>query len=59
MIHAKDDPFVPVTPYLEHDWARHPKLRPLLPDGGGHLGFHDPLGFWHLRQIASFFDAHA
>ena len=59
MIHAKDDPFVPVTPYLEHNWSRHPKLLPLLPESGGHLGFHDPLGFWHLRQIGSFFDEHA
>ncbi|MGH8543774.1 MAG: hypothetical protein ACREX3_09125 [Gammaproteobacteria bacterium] len=23
---------------------------------GGHLGFHDPLGVWHLRQIELFFE---
>jgi hypothetical protein len=28
----------------------------LLPRSGGHLGFHDPLGVWHLRQIEAFFE---
>lgn len=56
LIHAKDDPFVPATPYLEHNWSSNPKLMPLLPDSGGHLGFHDPLGVWHLRQVAAFFE---
>jgi hypothetical protein len=55
VIHAKDDPFVPAAPYLERAWARQPKVVPLLPDSGGHLGFHDPLGVWHLRQIEAFF----
>ena len=56
LIHAQDDPFVPVAPYLEHTWSKLPKLIPLLPRSGGHLGFHDPLGVWHLRQIELFFD---
>jgi len=55
LIHAKDDPFVPVGPYLEHRWDNHPDLTVLLPKSGGHLGFHDPLGLWHLRQIGTFF----
>jgi predicted alpha/beta-fold hydrolase len=55
LIHAQDDPFVPAAPYLERDWSRLPKLTPLLPQSGGHLGFHDPLGLWHLRQIERFF----
>jgi predicted alpha/beta-fold hydrolase len=55
LIHAQDDPFVPAAPYLERDWSRLPKLTPLLPQSGGHLGFHDPLGVWHLRQIERFF----
>ena len=55
LIHAQDDPFVPVAPYLARDWSRHPKLTVLLPQSGGHLGFHDPLGLWHLRQIDFFF----
>jgi hypothetical protein len=57
LIHAKDDPFVPVGPYLQQRWSGHPHLNVLLPSSGGHLGFHDPLGLWHLRQIDSFFAA--
>jgi uncharacterized protein len=56
LIHAQDDPFVPVAPYLEQTWSKMPKLTALLPRSGGHLGFHDPLGVWHLRQIELFFD---
>lgn len=57
LIHAKDDPFVPVGPYLRQRWSGHPNLKVLLPESGGHLGFHDPLGLWHLRQIDGFFTA--
>ena len=56
LIHAQDDPFVPAAPYLEHAWSKTPRLTPLLPKSGGHLGFHDPMGVWHLRQIELFFD---
>jgi predicted alpha/beta-fold hydrolase len=56
LIHAQDDPFVPAAPYLEHAWSKAPHLTPLLPKSGGHLGFHDPMGVWHLRQIELFFD---
>jgi predicted alpha/beta-fold hydrolase len=55
LIHAQDDPFVPAASYLARDWSRQPSLTALLPQGGGHLGFHDPLGLWHLRQIHLFF----
>ncbi len=55
LIHAKDDPFVPVGPYLQERWGGHADLTVLLPASGGHLGFHDPLGLWHLRQIGDFF----
>lgn len=55
LIHAKDDPFVPVAPYLQRRWSGNPDLTVLLPKSGGHLGFHDPLGLWHLRQIGDFF----
>ena len=55
LIHAKDDPFVPVTPYLDKRWRDNAKLQLLLPKSGGHLGFHDPVGLWHLRQIGDFF----
>ena len=55
LIHAKDDPFVPVDPYFQRRWSSEPNLKVLLPKSGGHLGFHDPLGLWHLRQIGDFF----
>lgn len=55
LIHAKDDPFVPVHPYFQQRWSGHQDLKVLLPKSGGHLGFHDPLGLWHLRQIDDFF----
>jgi predicted alpha/beta-fold hydrolase len=55
LIHAQDDPFIPAAPYLARDWTRQARLTVLLPQGGGHLGFHDPLGLWHLRQIHLFF----
>jgi predicted alpha/beta-fold hydrolase len=55
MIHAKDDPFVPVRPYLESRWQDHPWLSLMLPRSGGHLGFHEPSGVWYLRQIEEFF----
>ena len=58
MIHAQDDPFVPVKPYLESRWSKHPWLTLMLPRGGGHLGFHEPSGVWYLRQIESFFAQH-
>ena len=57
LVHARDDPFVPAAAYLALDWRRLPHLTPLLPKGGGHLGFHDRAGSWHLRRIAAFFAA--
>ena len=56
LIHAQDDPFVPAAPYLKRKWSGEPHLTPMLPKSGGHLGFHDPLGLWHLRQIHAFFE---
>lgn len=55
MIHAQDDPFVPIEPYLESRWQDQPWLTLMLPRSGGHLGFHEPAGIWYLRQIEAFF----
>ena len=57
LLHARDDPIVPVTPYLAFDWSRNRRLRPALPRGGGHVGFHAANGPWHLRQIGCFFNS--
>lgn len=58
VIHARNDPWIPAAPYLQFDWKRNPKLLPLLPRGGGHVGFH-ALGHaapWHDRCTLSFFE---
>jgi predicted alpha/beta-fold hydrolase len=57
LIHALDDPWVPADPYLARDWTRNPRLMPLLPHGGGHVGFHGRGSEvpWHDRCIVQFF----
>lgn len=58
VIHARNDPWIPAKPYLEFGWQKNPKLVPLLPRGGGHVGFH-ALGHaapWHDRCIGRFFE---
>jgi predicted alpha/beta-fold hydrolase len=37
---ALDDPWIPGALYREYDWASNASLTPLLPDSGGHVGFH-------------------
>jgi predicted alpha/beta-fold hydrolase len=56
VVHARNDPWIPPDAYLSFDWKANPKLVPLLPRGGGHVGFHG-LGSvvpWHDRCIAEF-----
>ncbi|WP_425449895.1 YheT family hydrolase [Virgifigura deserti] len=57
VIHARNDPWIPIDSYLGFDWASNPKLVPLLPKGGGHVGFSGVGGkaAWHDRCIARFF----
>lgn len=59
VIHAQDDPWVPPDAYLGYDWKRNRALVPLLPECGGHVGFHgsDRGASWHDVTIARFFDA--
>jgi predicted alpha/beta-fold hydrolase len=58
VIHALDDPWIPGESYTSFPWSRNPRLVPLLPRRGGHVGF---VGFdrqraWHdlclLRFLA-------
>lgn len=54
LIHAQDDPWIPSIAYTSYDWTQNRNLTPLLPKGGGHVGFHGagervP---WHDRCIA-------
>jgi uncharacterized protein len=56
VIHARNDPWIPADSYLAVNWQDNPRLLPLLPRGGGHVGFHG-LGAraaWHDRCIALF-----
>jgi predicted alpha/beta-fold hydrolase len=58
VIHARNDPWIPAKAYLQFDWKSNPKLLPLLPRGGGHVGFHG-IGHevpWHDRCAVSFFE---
>jgi predicted alpha/beta-fold hydrolase len=58
VIHALDDPWIPGVTYGHVDWRANRHLVPLLPDQGGHVGFHGrgtrlP---WHDRCLGIFFE---
>lgn len=56
IIHARNDPWIPVSAYTAFDWSSNPHLTALLSAAGGHVGFHG-LGHataWHDRCIATF-----
>lgn len=40
VIHARNDPWIPFAAYRDFSWANNPRLLPLFPSGGGHVGFH-------------------
>lgn len=50
LVHAADDPLAPAQPYREHAMGVG-ALTVLLTERGGHIGFHDRPGYWHLRQV--------
>ena len=56
LVHALDDPWIPAAAYLEYDWRRNSNLTPLLPESGGHVGFHarGNAASWHDRAMAAF-----
>ncbi len=41
---ACDDPWIPIEHYREVDWAANPWLLPVIPETGGHVGFHGDSG---------------
>ncbi|MCB9957630.1 MAG: alpha/beta fold hydrolase [Rhodospirillaceae bacterium] len=41
LVHAADDPWIPLGMFRAVDWASHPRLLACLFAGGGHVGFHD------------------
>ena len=59
LLHAANDPWIPVAAYRRFDWSATPHLRPVIAPGGGHVGFHgrgSPVP-WHDRCIAACLDA--
>ena len=56
VIHAGDDPWIPIEPYRRVDWRANRHLVPLLPSRGGHVGFHgtDRSVPWHDACLARF-----
>ncbi len=55
VIHAKDDPMIPVAPYHEVDWSALPAVELILTDHGGHVGFHGRGEVpWYVPVIVGF-----
>ncbi len=59
MLAALNDPWIPGEMYATYDWAANEALHPLLPNSGGHVGFHG-VGEqrpWSDRVVADFLGA--
>ena len=56
IVHALDDPWIPNQPFLQIAKGDHANIRTVLPQGGGHVGFHarDGTEPWHDRYINAF-----
>lgn len=54
VIHASDDPWVPVAMYRQAHWSANANLSPVITPGGGHVGFHGRGGRWHDHAIVRF-----
>jgi predicted alpha/beta-fold hydrolase len=58
VLHAADDPWIPVASHLSLPWPAAGNVSLLVSPGGGHVGFHDrasPIP-WHDRCVALFID---
>lgn len=40
VIASCDDPWIPIEPYRSFGWSDNPWLLPVMPETGGHVGFH-------------------
>jgi predicted alpha/beta-fold hydrolase len=58
ILDALDDPWIPGSLYRDYDWASNRSLTPVLPDHGGHVGFHgtDSRQPWSDRAVLRFFE---
>lgn len=59
VVGALDDPWIPGALYSRYDWAANKALLPLLPTGGGHVGFHGSGSRlpWSDQAVMKFFEA--
>jgi uncharacterized protein len=57
-IASLDDPWIPGETYTSYDWAGNGALHPLLPQSGGHVGFHGAGSKqpWSDMVVADFLD---
>jgi predicted alpha/beta-fold hydrolase len=55
---ALDDPWIPGPLYQAYDWSQNRSLTPLLPEQGGHVGFHGRGSHqpWSDLAVARFFE---
>lgn len=58
VVQALDDPWIPGECFTRFPWRTNDHLVPLLPPGGGHVGFHGRGSHvpWHDLSIAAFFE---
>lgn len=58
LIHARNDPWIPVDDYLARDWPVTGVVSLVIADDGGHVGFHakDNKVPWHERLAALYLD---
>jgi predicted alpha/beta-fold hydrolase len=61
VLHAADDPFIPLTPRVERAVRENPRIRTHIADRGGHVGFvaasrgGDPDRHWAENRVIEFF----
>ena len=54
IVSAKNDPWVPSVMYSAIDRCNLQNVKIILPEGGGHVGFHDRYGCWYHRVFHQF-----
>jgi predicted alpha/beta-fold hydrolase len=58
LLASGDDPWIPAALYRAYDWSANPALLSLLPDSGGHVGFHNAgnCRTWSDLAVTRFFE---
>lgn len=60
ILHADNDPWIPIAIYQSIDWDAFPMLTPAIAASGGHVGFHGQDGEtpWHNACLYAFINEH-